>query len=532
MWQTNVGFRGRFPPVPQHKVFNLIVTAIASGLSRLSGLVTVVVAGWFLSEAEFGVYAIATGVTTFTLLLRGGGSGLLLQTMTPKEFADIGGSLARVALTFALVGLCLTALSVRPANAYYQHDDLGSTLMWLAASMFIFQLGTFPRGKVASALRFEKLAFIDIVAAATKLGVAYWCASRGWGAATLAVALAASTSVQTAGALIWADLSPSDFRVAPGWGGRMVTLLKLPLLISILITIAAQIDTFVASFFVPVATLGIYFFAANIATAPVQLVVGAIKSVLAPYAARARGSAKQERAAMEATFASGTLFAPLALMLLATIYPSLSRLLWDSKWEASVWPVMLGCALLIYPTIQGLLEGPVMGLRDWREYFSILSWRAGSRLLGAIAAVVAVWQLALPAQGTAIALTVGVGGFASIVAFFQIRSLLRRYGVDQEMVAFEIHSPTIYAVVALVATHGVVASILDSATALSLSGRGGAAIECALCFTIFSLIALALLRFAYLGKLGLILAAVPNPLRAAILRMLRIQESTINPLED
>ena len=235
---------------------------------------------------------------------------------------------------------------------------------------------------------------------------------------------------------------------------------------------------------------------------------------------------------MEATFASGTLFAPLALMLLATIYPSLSRLLWGPKWEASVWPVMLGCALLIYPTIQGLLEGPVMGLRDWREYLSILSWRAASRLLGAIAAIVVVWQLGLPAQGTAVALTIGVGGFASIVAFLQIRSLLRRYGVDQEMVAYEIHSPTIYAVVALVATQGVVVSILDSATAFPMDGRDGAAIECALCFTIFSLIALALLRFAYLGKLRLILAAVPNPLRAVILRVLRIEESTITPLED
>ncbi len=508
--------------MPHRQIFHLAVVAIASIVSRLSGLATVVVAGWFLTEHDFGVYATALGVTTFTLLLRGGGTGLLLPTLTPKEFAEIGGAAFRTAAMFATIGATLTLAALWPAQSFYREEGLATTMLWIAGSMAIMQLGTYPTAKVASHLRFDRLATIEVLAAIAKLGAAYWCASRGWGPATLAVAQTAAVAVQAGGAIICAGLRLEDFRVPPGWLGVMVKHLRLPIVISMLITVALQADAFVASLFVATESLGLYFFAATMAIAPIQLVVGSIKSVLAPYTARARGTSSLERAAMNATFASGTLFVPLGLVMLATIYPSLSVILWGDKWVASQWPVVLGCVLLIYPTIQGLLEGPIIGLRDWREYLSIVSWRAGSKVAGALAAVAVIHAVAAGQTGTAIALTIGVGGLASIVAFMQIQSLLKRYGVDREFVAFEIHSPTVYAIVGLVATYGLVSSIMGSMLRPNFSARGTAMVECALSFVIFGLIALVLLRFAYQAKLRLILAVVPNPLRGIVTRALRV----------
>lgn len=508
------------------------MTAAASIISRLSGLASLVVVGWFLTEEQLGVFAIAVGITTFTLILRGGGSELVIQSMAPGDFKQMGGGLPRTTLAFAIVGIVLTLACAVPAMRYYDQPTLGATLLWLAAALFVFQIGAYQRSKVGAALQFRALAVIEIATAVAKLVAAYWCASHGWGPMTLGIAQLVGNSIQFVGVLVIADLGWNDLRVKPGWIRPMILTLRLPIVLSVMTTVSLQIDTFLASFFAPVASLGVYYFAKNIAVAPVLMLIGAVRTVLAPYAARARGNPKLERENIEAAFAFGSVFAPLALMFLTTIYPSLSRMLWGDKWAASVWPVTLGTVLLVYPTIQGLLEGPVMGLRVWTEYMSILSWRSASKAVGCIGGFVAIWALALPTEATALALTIGVGAIGSVVAFFQIRSFLSRFGIDREMVTFELHSPTIYSVLAVIATHGLASGLMDSIAFLSIDGRQTAAIECALCAVIYLVIALALLRFAYIARLKVMLAIVPAPVRARLCRIMLIPETAVEAVHD
>ncbi len=516
--------------MPQRKILHLLITAVASVLSRVGGMVTILITGWYLSPGEFGVFAIAVGVTMLTLFLRGGGSGLVLQAMAPTEFAAIGGSMMRVAVIFALLGSAFTLLAIPIANSYYGRDDLASSLIWLAVSTVLFQVGTYPRAKVASEFRFEALAVTDIIASVAKLSVAVLCARGGWGPATLAVAQATASGVQLLGALALARLTPADIRVPRGWMRATWPQIRAPLGLSVLITLSTQIDTLIASLFVPVVTLGVYFFAANLASLPVQMLIGSLKSVLAPYAARARGHRALERANLEATFASGTVFVPLSLMMMAAVYPAFSHLLWGQKWSESVWPVMLGAALLIYPTIQGLLEGPVIGLRQWREYGAILFWRAVCRGFGVAVAIVVVRWFALDGAATAIVLTVGVGLAASIIAYVQIRSLMVRHRIDRRLVDFEMHSPTVYAIVGVVATRGLVDSMLNPDLRVGPIGASESAIELVLSFVIFSAISVALLRFNYLGKLKLLLALAPSPVRVLACRMLMIRADAVSAL--
>lgn len=519
--------------MPHRKTLNLLVTAVASVLSRVSGVVTVLIAGWYLTKDDFGVFAIATGVSTLTLFLRGGGSGLLLQTMAPAEFGVLGGAMFRVACLFGAIGGALTLLAIPIAGAQYSDVMLGGTsglassLIGLASAALLYQISTFPRAKAAAQFRFEALAVVDIIAAITKLVVAVVCARSGWGPATLGAAQATASGVQLLGCVVISGVSRADLSVQPDWIPSTWKLIKVPLLLSVLITVSTQIDTLVASLFVPVATLGIYFFAANLASAPISLVVGSLKSVLAPYAARARGNPGLERTNLEATFAAGTVFVPLALMMMATVYPSLSHLIWGQKWNDSIWPVIIGAALLIYPTIQGLLEGPVIGLRVWREYLSILAWRVACRAIGAVAAIVVVRWFALDAPATAIALTIGVGVPASVIAFIQIRSLMYRYKMDPQAVDFELHSPTIYAVVGLVATRGVIASVMDSKALLGAAGVWASLLEFVLAFGFFGLIAILLLRLNYLGKLLLLVSLMPAPIRQATYRVLMVKPEAV-----
>ena len=60
--------------MPQHKTSSLILTSIASVVSRFTGLATQIVMAWFLTTADYGLYAIALGIITFTTITRGGGT--------------------------------------------------------------------------------------------------------------------------------------------------------------------------------------------------------------------------------------------------------------------------------------------------------------------------------------------------------------------------------------------------------------------------------------------------------------------------
>ena len=91
-----------------HKNLSLIITTFASLFARFAGLITQVITAWYLTPDDFGIYAIALGITTFTLIMRGGGTGLIYQTMRPQEYAAVGGGLIRLALIFAVLGALFT----------------------------------------------------------------------------------------------------------------------------------------------------------------------------------------------------------------------------------------------------------------------------------------------------------------------------------------------------------------------------------------------------------------------------------------
>ena len=49
--------------MPKHKTSSLILNSIASLVSRFTGLATQMVMAWFLTPADYGLYAIALGIT-------------------------------------------------------------------------------------------------------------------------------------------------------------------------------------------------------------------------------------------------------------------------------------------------------------------------------------------------------------------------------------------------------------------------------------------------------------------------------------
>ena len=94
--------------MPTHRTSSLFLNSLASLFSRFSGLATQIVMAWFLTPADYGLYAIALGITTFTTMMRGGGTGIVFQTMKLEEFTSIGGGLVRIAVGCGILGTIFT----------------------------------------------------------------------------------------------------------------------------------------------------------------------------------------------------------------------------------------------------------------------------------------------------------------------------------------------------------------------------------------------------------------------------------------
>ncbi len=506
---------------------------LASAAARFSGLITQFITAWYLTVDEFGLYAIALGITTFTLVLRGGGTGIVYQSMRKDEYAAVGGGLLRTSIVFAVLGALLTTGAAMPAEWYYGQKSLGWLLLWMAALSLAQQLSFYPRAKMVSNLKFSQLAWIDVLASIAKLAAAFYCAKSGYGAMTFVVAQVVAVLLQIGLTCIWADFQRSDFAVQPHWIQPTIALIRYPLGISIMISLMDQVDSFIASLFVPIASLGVYYFAAQMVSQPMRLLTGTLSGVLAPYGALARGNKRLEDSNVSTAFNAGVIFVPLFVLSIAALYPSLERLIWGAKWQSSIVPVSLTAIFLVYPTIQGVLEGPVLGMRRWGRYFELVSWRTGAKVIGAVVGVIVIKVAELTGPSIAIALVASVGTASSISGYIQTRRLMLESGAPRDSVHYELWATPLYAVLAVVATQGVASSVLDALALGVESPRMVAAIELALSFALYTFISVALLRFAYIQNLKALLFLIPSRPRRLVCRVLVIADEELlhNPMQ-
>jgi len=170
-------------------------------------------------------------------------------------------------------------------------------------------------------------------------------------------------------------------------------------------------------------------------------------------------------------------------------------------------------------------------MRRWKLYLTVLSWRTAAKIAGALLAVLAIAVFQIPDEGIAITLVIGVGTLSSIIAYMQIRSVLARFGCDQGFIASELYLTPLYALLAFIGVDGVVRSIMPLLP-LDMAPRVGLGIEFALSAVLYGITGAALLRFAYVAKLRMILALLPVASRTLACKIFFLREQDLVPPPD
>ena len=501
-------------------IFAVVASAI---FGRFATALAQVIAAFYLSPAEFGVYATGMGVLIVTGLLRGGGTGNHFLTMKLDEFRSDGGRFLRVALLFGALGAALSIAVATPvASSFastkdYPESQLRNVIMVLGINVLVATAGTYPRARMGSQLRFTELSTVDVCSGAVKLGATWLLASAGWSVLALAAPLLIASLVENAWSWPRCGLVSSELRTPRGWFKPTLHELRLPLVMAILATLNSQTDTLVGSVLLPVTVIGYYFFATQIASQPASVIANSLRSILAPVTAAVRGDPARERASIRDTFAMAMVFAPLVSMALPAVFESFERAVWGGKWSDSRWPIFILAGTMVYPTAVQLISAPISGLRDWKSAIRLDASRAISKIAGAglASAIILIFMPSVGASTLILALCVGAASAAA--STIEIFRVMTATGLSRSTIFYELYSTPLAALLSALASSGLAHSII-SGVAIQLESRTAAAIECALATGIYGILSLILLRFGYTSALERFISALSPKLQAVAKR--------------
>jgi O-antigen/teichoic acid export membrane protein len=510
---------------------------LASVFARLSSLASQVVVGIYLTEEQVGTYAIAIGVMGVTALMRGGGAALYLPTIKPEDFEAkasrqfwwcTGFLTFSAVLTvgvIALIPLAGTSELVQTAlPGLARASDLpglSATLWILVARQVIGGPLTVGRMRMSVELRFKELAKLDTILALLRLALTWVIAASGLGALALALPHLAMGVIELLYYFVSDACKLSDLR----WNGRgfreLAAKMKWPLIAAIANSVSTQVNLLVLGLLVQASTLGVFYFAFQLASQPTAFLAGALQSVLAPFLARDRGNPTLERLGMERIFNAGMLFVPVTTVATASFFPSLERLLWGGRWAAANSGIMFLCVGATYATIATILTGPLLGLRQFKAVAAFEAGKIVGTVGGAALGALLLWrrEALLPDwMGAETIVCASTGLMMTIASLGQLVWIMRKYGTEWNKLVRMLTFGPMLAMLTAIAAQSVGHSLV---TTIALpEGRFSAAVELAVVCGVYGALILMAIRFTAESTLRDTISVMPAGLRDRLNRLL------------
>jgi O-antigen/teichoic acid export membrane protein len=518
----------------------IVAMTLASVFARLSSLAGQVVVGVYLTEAQVGTYAIAIGVLGVTALMRGGGAALYLPTIKPEDFEAKASRLFwwctgfltfSAVLTTAVIALVPVVqesewlLAVLPGLARASDLPGLEATLWLLAIRQIIISGplTVGRMRMSVELRFQELAKLDTILALLRLALTWVAAASGLGALALALPPLAVSVVELMYYFVSNACRLSDLR----WNGsgfrELAANMRWPLVTAIAISLNTQVNLLVLGILIPASTLGVFYFAFQLASQPTFFLATALQNVLAPFLARDRGNPVLERQGMERVFAAGMLYVPITTVATASFFPSLERLLWGGRWSAASSGIMFLCIGATYMTVATILTGPLLGLRQFKAVAAFEAGKIFGTVGGAALGALLIWrpEKLLPegvSPETAVCASTGLTMTAASLA--QLVWIMRKYGTEWQSLLRMLSFGPMLALLTAVASQSVGHSLV---TTLALpDGRFSAAVELAAVCGVYGALILMAIRFTAEPTLRDTISVLPAGLRDRMNRLLAL----------
>jgi O-antigen/teichoic acid export membrane protein len=546
------------PEVRKISALSVVAMTTAAGLSRGATLLSQVIVGLFLTEREVGTYAVAVGITGFTCMLRGGGASHYLPTFRSDEYDSGIGRVFWWGFWFRLLAGILTlgaALAIPSLDLADPPPQLSAVLGVFAIGQILFAFSIVGRIRMAVRQRFTDLARLDVANAVFRVSATAVLAWSGAGALALVIPIAMAPAVELVYFIANGTMRAIDYRWPKGALRETASIMLWPALVSVLISLNSQSNFLIVKPMLALASMGVFYFAYQIASQPLLAIASPLTNVLATYFAAERGEREREARAMVSVASGSVLFSSIFCFAIIALFPSVERLLWSGKWSEATLPVFALAGAGCWATAVGILSPALAGLRRFRAmaWFEALKCLGlfGGAALGAgllvldqrgmlpfseplrdLASAVADKSANLSGSGpgsafeshdsTVVGISTGIA--VALVSIGQIAWLLRNHGArTASMLRVLVQGPLVSALAAIASV--AVATLLTKALVAempALSGRTLALVEAACTGVLYLGCAAAILRLLAAGALREAIGLLPQRPRSLAMKVLRL----------
>lgn len=343
---------------------------LADIVVRLMSLASQVVLGWLLMPSDFGVYALAVGISTTAKALRNGGVAQTIMAR-PEDYTADPHRYFRFALVFNV--LAALALVVIALSVYRSRLQLAWILAGIALSFVIGTEASILRSKLTVDRRYREVNVISIAGAVAGQSTVCLLALMGCGALSFAMLPVAQATAETiltrryAGAIsVNARRSNTDYR-------SLFRDARWVMLGAGALGLATTGDYLAVGMIASLATTGAYFFAFQLAAALGTPISTAIDVVMPPGMAQASNDEGQRQRLFHAVLSGVLLGGIPAAVICAIMAPSLVEFVWHGRWSsASVAIQLLTLAIpswLVFTVCRAALTSNGM----WRARFALIT---------------------------------------------------------------------------------------------------------------------------------------------------------------
>ena len=308
----------------------------SSVATQFFSLLAQVVLGWWLSEGDFGLYALAIGVTACMQVFRDGGVSLWLARQKRDEFEGNVNQGFWLCL-LSSVGVALSMAVVAPvAGIVYGEPQIGWLILIVAASVPLESYNVVAEANLQVSLRFRALAVFRTIGAIVRYGLTILMAYTGWGPFSFVLPLIPLAMLRMGVAFALTGLTPWHEPMSWQRIREMFRASKWVFSGTFASSVFRQIDYLVLGLVAPTTVVGVYFFTYQLAVQPVLLFSQSLRRVLIPtFSLTEQDAARQSRAIVRAAAFIGLITSGLFLFF-ALMAGRFEHLLWQGRWSSAV----------------------------------------------------------------------------------------------------------------------------------------------------------------------------------------------------
>ncbi len=389
---------------------------VASLATLLASVCAQFVLGHYLSDRDFGVYAIAFSLANFLVVFKDGGVSRWLTRLTPDEFdRSAGASLGLATVSCLVVGLVISLLAI-PVSRLYGQPLMTPIMLILSVAFAISPYNIIGLARLNVDLRFQAMAWVKLISGVTRYSVTILLAIRGFGALSLAWPVVIITLVETGLYAFLTRIPLSVIDISPRSLTSMMRRNRWSIAGAFAESIYRQVDYAIIGLWVPIETVGNYYFAFQLAMKPVTLFGENLRRVVMPLFSRIADDPERAKRSLSYGAIFVGLIATPAFFAFAVAAEPLLTLLWGQKWHVSIHPLQI---LLLVMPIQ-LVVYFIESVAQSRSRFKSWTMALAIRSIGLIATCLGIAAFTQTPSATQLAILIGfyivTSGVIEIVA--------------------------------------------------------------------------------------------------------------------